>query len=54
LIIAWQLMLLVINIISLILIPLPIVSIIYTWIYNIILILLVITNVLFYSKHIQE
>ena len=51
--IAWQLVILVLNIISLILIPLPIVSIIFTWIYNIILILLVIANILFYNKHTQ-
>ncbi len=52
--IAWQLMILVLNVISLILIPSPIVSIITIWIYNITLILLVITNILFYMKNIQE
>ncbi len=52
--IAWQLMILILNIISLILIPSPIVSIITIWIYNITLILLVIANILFYNKHLQE
>ncbi|MFX1328143.1 MAG: hypothetical protein ACFE91_08370 [Promethearchaeota archaeon] len=52
--IALQLMILVLNIISLILIPSPIVSIITIWIYNITLILLVIANILFYNKHLQE
>jgi len=52
--IAWQLMILVLNVISLILIPSPIVSIITIWIYNITLILLVIANILFYMKNIQE
>ena len=52
--IAWQLMILVLNVISLILIPSPIISIITIWIYNITLILLVIANILFYMKNIQE
>ena len=50
LIIVWQLMILILNIISLILIPAPITSLISTWINNFILIILIIANLYFYIK----
>lgn len=50
LIIAWQLMILILNIIGLILIPTPIISLINTWINNILLIILIIANLYFYTK----
>ena len=50
LIIVWQLMILILNIISLILIPAPITSLISTWINNFIFIILIIANLYFYIK----
>ena len=48
--IAWQILILVINIVSLIFIPAPIDSIMTTWIYNIIFIILIVINLKYYSK----
>ncbi|MFW9938869.1 MAG: hypothetical protein ACFFD5_14570, partial [Candidatus Thorarchaeota archaeon] len=50
LIIALQLTILIINIITLILIPAPITSLTNTWIINILLIILIIANIYFYTK----
>ncbi|MHA2037974.1 MAG: hypothetical protein ACW972_04670 [Promethearchaeota archaeon] len=49
-IITWQLMILVLNIISLIFIPAPIISIVTTLGYNIVLIMLIATNLYYYNK----
>ncbi len=49
-IITWQLMILVLNIVSLIFIPAPIISIITTLCYNIVLIMLIATNLYYYNK----
>jgi hypothetical protein len=48
--IAWYILILVLNIFSLIFIPAPIISIITTWIYNIVFIILSIFNIYFYNK----
>jgi hypothetical protein len=48
--IAWEILILVLNVISLIFIPSPLDSIITTWIYNIIFIILIVINIKFYSK----
>ena len=48
--IAWQILILILNIISLIFIPTPIISIITTWISNIIFITLIGFNIYFYGK----
>lgn len=50
LIIAWQIMILILNILSLILIPAPITSLINTWVSNFLLIILISANVYFYTK----
>lgn len=50
-IIAWQILILVLNIVSLIFIPAPLDSIITTWIYNIVFIILIVINIKFYSKN---
>ena len=50
LIIAWQLTILILNIIGLILIPTPITSLISTWVNNFLLIILIIANIYFYTK----
>ena len=50
LIIAWQLTILILNIIGLILIPAPITSLISTWVNNFLLIILIIANLYFYTK----
>ena len=50
LIIAWQLTILILNVICLILIPAPIISLINTWVNNLILIVLIIANLFFYIK----
>lgn len=49
-IIAWQIMILVLNILSLIFIPAPIDSLISTWFFNIIFIILIVVNIHFYNK----
>ncbi|MFX1378639.1 MAG: hypothetical protein ACFFA4_06060 [Promethearchaeota archaeon] len=49
--IAWQIMFLILNITSLIFIQAPINSIITTWIYNIIFIILIVINIKFYNKY---
>ncbi|NVM43884.1 MAG: hypothetical protein HWN79_03115 [Candidatus Lokiarchaeota archaeon] len=49
--IAWEMLILILNIISLILIPTPIISILSTWILNIIFILLIILNFLFLKRN---
>jgi len=48
--IAWDILILVLNIFSLIFIAAPIISIITTWIYNILFIILSIVNIYFYNK----
>jgi hypothetical protein len=48
--IAWEILILVLNVISLIFIPAPLDSIITTWIYNIVFIILIVINLKFYSK----
>jgi hypothetical protein len=48
--IAWQLLILILNIISLIFIPTPIISIISTWIFNILFIILIGLNIYFLQK----
>ncbi len=50
LVIAWQLTILILNIIGLILIPAPITSLISTWANNFLLIILIIANLYFYTK----
>jgi len=49
--IAWQMLILILNIISLIFIPTPIVSIIITWISNVIFITLIGLNIYFYGRN---
>ena len=49
--IAWQILILILNIISLILIPTPIISILSTWIYNLIFITLIGLNIYFYGRN---
>jgi len=48
--IAWQMLILILNIISLIFIPTPIISILTTWITNIIFITLIGLNIYFYGR----
>ncbi len=48
--IAWQIMILLLNILSLIFIPAPIDSLITTWIYNMIFIILIVVNIYFHNK----
>ena len=48
--IAWQLLILILNIISLIFIPTPIISIISTWIFNILFIILIGLNFYFVQR----
>ena len=49
--IAWQMLILILNIISLIFIPTPTISIITTWIFNIVFITLIGLNVYFYGRN---
>jgi len=49
--IAWQMLILILNIISLIFIPTPIISIITIWITNIIFITLIGLNISFYGRN---
>jgi len=49
--IAWQILILVLNIMTLIFIPAPLDSIITTWIYNIIFIVLISLNISLYNKN---
>ena len=49
--IAWQILVLILNIISLIFIPTPIISIITIWITNIIFITLIGLNIYFYGRN---
>ena len=48
--IAWQIMILVLNILSLIFILAPIASLITTWVYNVVFIILIVANIYFYNK----
>lgn len=48
--IAWQMLILILNIISLIFIPTPIISIITTWIFNLLFITLIGLNIYFYGR----
>jgi len=50
LIIALQLMTLILNVMALILIPAPVMSLITTWINNFLLIILIVANIYFYTK----
>ncbi len=50
-IITWQLMISILNIIVLIFIPAPIISIIVIWCYNVILIILIVFNLYFYNYY---
>jgi hypothetical protein len=47
---AWQIMILVLNVFSLIFIPAPIDSLISTWVYNIVFIILIVANITFRNK----
>jgi hypothetical protein len=49
--VAWQMLILILNIISLIFIPTPIISIITIWITNIIFITLIGLNIYFYGRN---
>ena len=49
--IAWQMLILILNIISLIFIPTPIISIITTWIFNFLFITLIGLNIYFYGRN---
>ena len=49
--IAWQLLILILNIISLVFIPTPIISIITTWIFNILFITLIGLNISLYGTN---
>jgi hypothetical protein len=49
--ITWEILILALNIISLIFIPAPLISIIITWIYNVTFIVLISFNISFYNKN---
>lgn len=48
--IAWQIMILALNILSLIFILAPIASLITTWVYNVVFIILIVANIYFHNK----